>query len=266
MAIQQENHVTIIDVMKELQPGDIYLMAAKPYVVEGMRLAGKNSLSHLVPGSKNRSLEMEVEDRYKVRLSSDGKRIIYICNCKIWSPQRSCSHVICAIATIKKAVSPEALSMLSFSEDYLQYLREALGLVEKSVKTAGTETAPQKPKPPEDTVILVIEIRNGYLNLMFRKNGFPLSLYSPELPADIREFWFQTYYSSKKDYLIEEFFKRFGARYPVVFKEGGRDVPISMDTEVEHRTGAHFDCSGKQVTISKTLDDGKEVSERMFAT
>lgn len=267
MAIQKENTVTIIDVIKKLPSGDIYFMASKPDVVEGLGLARKNSVSDLVPHRKNiKSLEMKVGERYYVKLSSNGDRFDCACGCKSWSPKGNCPHVICAVATVKKAVSPEALSMLSFSEDYLQYLREALGLVEKSVNTAGTETAPQKPKQSEDTVTLIIEIRNGYLDLMFRKNGFPLSLYSPYLPPDIRDFWFQTYYSSKKHQLIEEFFKRFGARYPVVFKERNSDTTLSMDTGIGHKTGVHFDCSDKQVTISKTLDDGFDVSERMSAT
>lgn len=266
MAIQKENPVAIIDVIKKLPPGDIYFMAGKPDVVEGIGLARKNSVSDLVPHRKNiKSLEMKVGERYYVKLSSNGDRFDCVCGCKSWSPKGNCPHVICAVATVKKAVSPEALSMLSFSEDYLQYLREALGLVEKLVKTAGAETEPQKTKPPEDTIILVVEIRNGYLNLMFRKNGFPLSLYALELPVAIRNFWFQTYYSSKKHQLIEEFFKTFGNKYPVVFMDRGREVPLSMDTGIGHKTGVHFDCSDKQVTISKTLDDGKEVSERMSA-
>jgi len=264
--IQQEYHVTIIDVIKKLSPGDIYFMGAKPYVVEGMRLAGKSSIGHLVPDSNNRSLEMEVEDRYKVRLSSDGNRIIYICNCKSWSPQRSCPHVICAIVTIKKAVSPETLATLYLGESYLKYLRKALGLEGKSVKNLGTEAAPDSSKLQDEKVSLIIEISNGHLNLMFRKNGLPLHIYMPALPGDIRNFWFQTYYSSKKHQLIEEFFKTFSDRYPVLFKDREREVPLSMDTGIEHSTGVHFDCSDNRVTISKTLDEGKEVTERMFAS
>ena len=266
MAIREENHVTIIDVIKKLTPGDLYFMASKPYVVEGMRLAGKSSLSHLVPGSNNRFLEMQVEDRYKLRLSTDGNRIISFCNCKNWSPHRSCHHVICAVSTVKKAVSPETLATLHIGEAYLKYLREALGLVGKSVKNLETEAAPQNLKPLDDKVNLIIEISDGHLNLMFRKSGIPLHLYTPTLPGDIRNFWFQTYYSSKKHLLIEEFFKTFGDRYPVLFKDRGREVLLSMDTGIEHRTGVHFDCSDNLVTISKTLDEGVDVSKRMFAT
>jgi non-specific serine/threonine protein kinase len=260
MAIQKENPVTIIDLLKKLHPGDVYLMAAKPYVVEGLRIAGKYSVSHLALGSKNRSLEMKVEERYTVTLSSDGNRIIYFCNCKNWSPRGGCSHIICAVAAIKKAVSPESLSMLHFSENYLQYLRESLGLDMEG------ETAPQKPVPMEKTVTLVIDASDGYLNLIFRRNGLPLSLYSPGIPAEIRDFWFQTYYSPKKHQLIEEFFERFGDRYPVVFKDGMSGVPISMDTDAEHRTGLHFDFKDNQVEISKTMDGGREFSERMVST
>lgn len=257
--MRTEDTVTIIDVIERLTPGDIYLMAGKSYVAEGLHIAGKNSVTEVALDNKDlQSLEMKVGGYYNVRLSSDGKRLFYICDCGKWLPNKNCPHVICALATIKRAVSPDSLSFIPFNRDYLHGLRRDLGLAESPSKTDII-------KLPRESVSLVVEVNSGYLNLMFRKNGFPLSLYSPVFPLNIRDFWFKTQYSPNKHLMLEEFFKRFGARYPVIFREGGKEIPLYMETGTEHTTGIHFDCTDGLVTISKTIENDRELNERMIA-
>src|SRR3989304_951040 len=107
----------LAEMLRKLSAGDVYLLADKRWVMEGFALASKTSAVNLVWDGVNCLLRMTIE-RFLVVVHEKEGKLRAACNCPAWSPAKSCPHAVCAIVTLKKTVSPESFSTVSFPERY----------------------------------------------------------------------------------------------------------------------------------------------------
>ena len=101
------------------QPNDIYAAAAKVHLMAGFEDCRTNKLTNAIWNEDKTALIVSFSDGFQTTLLLEGYRLLTKCNCHQWQPARNCPHVVVVWATLKRMVSPEALSHIQFNRKLL---------------------------------------------------------------------------------------------------------------------------------------------------
>ncbi len=223
-------------------------------------------------------LTLKMQSGRCVSFTVSGEKLVTKCGCNDWAPGHQCRHVVTCWALVKKAVSPESLSSISFSSRLLKDVRILLGIAEeqspsKKMKSASPSATalsrrarpsgnasslrPAPERPVKKAIRLVLEKRQGRLSGVIRKGEDQVLPYGWDgIPADMRRFLVEHYFFEP----TREFFKRFSAMkggYPIVFRQGnGQEVPLDFRADEPLRAGISFHLDKDEVRITRCSQNG----------
>ncbi|MCM0081681.1 DEAD/DEAH box helicase [Geomonas sp. Red32] len=245
----------------EMPPAAIYRLADKIHLFNGFELCKRTPVSGLSWSGDGSVLTVRIKDAVTVDVSltlSQGE-LSTTCDCGVWSPRGRCPHLVAALATVKKVLSPPSFPMLHLPADYLRSLSGQLWTV-----ASVPQAAPAAVMTEEPAYSLVVELGEDGGRLRFCRSGVPLVPWEPDLIPSIREFLRLLYNPLMKGRAVEEFLTRFGARYPVLFASPEGPVPLVYDAALERSLILRLDLQGDQVAVTKTLDDGHGLGSDRF--
>src|SRR6266498_1495874 len=117
MSITINKRPELLAYLEKMHAGQIYLVAHKRHTLTGLGLCRHVTVSDVCWSDDGSQLNLEIRDSgyHEVAIRLDGQNLKFTCDCVEWSPQSQCPHVVCALALLKKAVSPEYLNVLDIS-------------------------------------------------------------------------------------------------------------------------------------------------------
>jgi superfamily II DNA or RNA helicase len=263
MSQKEQGGQELLTHLEKMPPGQIYLAAHKKHTLSGFSLCPHVTVKDVCWSDDGSLLNVDNKsDRYyEVGISLDGENLRFTCDCKNWTRQSQCPHVVCVLASLKKAVSPESLNYLHFSAKYLDEIRALLGLLRKQRQPAPAKPCLDRPASLKSRFCLVLEKKEHSLRMAVTRDGIPVSTFTPGLPFPLRIFLQRLPGYRLNSRLFEEFFQVCGKSSPVVFMDGLRSIPVVMDRHKRQTFLVRLDFTGAAVSISRTLTDGRPLDE-----
>ena len=248
--------------LSEMPAAVIYALADKGHLFSGFELCKKGPVSQVIWSDDGAALHLEVLDAdiFEVSLTLAQGELSGACDCGIWSPGGRCPHLVAALATAKKALTPTSFPMLQLPQSYLAKIREQL----LSVAAAGVALAPVAATPADEGYSLVADRLVGTgVRLRLLLGRLPVMPFQPALPAAVREFLKIMYSPALRRLCIEEFLSRFGAGAPIFFAAPEATFPLRFQAAAHCSLLLNFDLleGEEQLRVTRTLEDGSALSE-----
>jgi hypothetical protein len=266
MPAKESSRQELLAHLEKMPAGQIYLAAHKKNTLSGFSLCPHVTVKDACWSDDGSLLNVEIKsDRYyEVGIRLEGENLRFTCDCKIWTQQSQCPHVVCVLASLKKAVSPESLNFLHFSAKYLADVRALLGLRKKLPQSVSAKPCLDREASSKSRFCLVLERKEHSLRMAVTSNGLPISTFTPGLSFPLRIFLQKLPGYLLNQRLFEEFFQHCGESSPVVFRDGGREIPIVMDLNTRQMLLVQLDFTDGLVSISLTPADGRLLDESVF--
>ena len=249
--------------LTEMPAAVIYALADKGHLFNGFELCKKSPVSELAWSEDGTLLRVELSDTglFAVSLTLAHGELSSACNCGVWSPRGRCPHLVAALATLKKALSPASLPMLQLPADYLAVIRARLLSV--SPESAAPPPAAVTPGA-EERYSLVIDRAGDLFRMRLAREGEQVTPYDPTLPPSIRDFLRVMYAPAIRGRCIEEFLAKFHGRFPVIYRGADGQVPLTLDPGGQRRLLLRLDLAGGELRVTRTLEDGGRLDADSF--
>ncbi|MDD2850565.1 MAG: DEAD/DEAH box helicase [Desulfuromonadaceae bacterium] len=249
------------------RPGDIHSVAAKTHLLHGFNACRANNLKNAVWNVDKSVLEVTFVDTCKATLMADGWRILTTCTCREWQPARNCPHVVIAWATVKRVVSPETLSHITFNTQMLldmkEYLNQEPGVrrtpenVRIPVQTESDTPAVQPNTAKYRLLIEQSAYGNSLKGSVRRGNEQVYGWSAHGLPTGLARFLASHYFYESTERYFRAFTQMTGGAYPIVFRSADeRETVLTYIGESLCNAGITFDIQGNEVSVSRTYFDG----------
>jgi len=251
----------------EMPAAAIYALAHKGHLFNGFELCKRSPVSELTWSDDGATLNLELSSAgiFEVSFTLVQGELSGSCDCGIWSPQGRCPHLVAALATLKKALSPAAFPMLHLAPGYLETVRRELSRAAPGgLGAAGAPPAPAG--PAEGRYALVVDRRGDEVRIRLFHDRVPVSLFEPALPSPIREFLRLMYSPALRGRCIEEFLTRFRGRYPVCFAGSDDLTLLGFEAAPLRSVLLHLDLKGDELRASQLLEDGTPLDESSFVS
>jgi superfamily II DNA or RNA helicase len=258
----EKNNNALLRHLAAMPAAAIYALADKGHLFTGFELSKRSIVSNLRWSDDGASLSLLLSDdaEYRVSLTLLHGELSASCNCGVWSPRGRCPHLVAALATLKKALSPNSFPMLQLRPEYLKGLRSQL-LTESPLSTGssaatGTEV--------EEGYTLLLDRDGDELRIGLLQDGAPLTLSDPRISSAVREYLRLLASPPLRTRGIEEFLSRFGGSSPILYLHHGEELPLRFDYTTRHSLQLQFDLQGDAVVVRSRLDDGTSLDDSSF--
>jgi non-specific serine/threonine protein kinase len=184
-------------------------------------------------------------------------------------------------ALLKKTVSPESLSSVTFNPRLLRDVEILVGLKEeeqapsgqceprgsdtlkdrleraRAVRKAALASKATAVKPGKASIRLVLEVKEGNLYGAIRKGSEQVYPYGWDgIPTDLRRFLVEHYYFEPTIRFFRDFSALKGG-YPIVLRQrSGGETPLAVRDDAPLRAGIRFTLDGESISITRCLSDG----------
>ncbi|HJV34610.1 DEAD/DEAH box helicase [Geomonas sp.] len=251
-------HNALLRHLLEMPAVVIYALADKVHLFNGFELCKREPVSHLSWSEDGSILSIELREDgvFQVSLKLSHGELSTSCNCGAWSPRGRCPHLVAAMATVKKALSPASFPMLQLPSRYLSTIRDSLLSVSPLDRASRAAAVPVEPR-----YALVVDRVDEEVRIRLCRGGVPVTLLEQELPPSVRDFLRLLYNPALRDRSIEDFLARFCGRYPVVYLGGDSVQPLTFDAAVQRSILLHMDLVDGEVRVEKSLDDGSPLDD-----
>ena len=268
----------------DYRPGDIHTVAAKVHLMAGFEACKANTLTDAVWNEDKTALIVSFIGGSQTTLLVEGCRLLAKCTCNQWQPARNCPHVVMAWATLKRLVSPEALTHIRFNQQLLLDMKRYTDREPTPKTIAATDESPTQGKLREKLwearrvrnehlnsaavqasrqFRLVIEHsrhRNGLSGRFMRGDDVIHGWTSIGIPTDLARFMATHYYYESTPQYFETFLSQTNGKYPVVFRDSeAHETPLTYSTDTARQATITFDIQGDEVIISRSLDKGAPI-------
>ena len=247
----------IIRSLRDMPPGDIYLLSPKTYVLRGFNYykqgrvqrfdwnEEKSVLLARVKGSKAYTISIRIED----------DDLNYYCSCPAWDKADNCKHVVCVVATIKNLINSEHFKGNSIIAPHRRELGRSL-LLKK-------EDLPQvKEAPP----VIKRKLPIGYSLVLKRDHSYfsaIATVYKGErkatgraalIPEELRSFATGSpdyyYFRNMNKISILEYLMEYGDTHPIFLKKEDEMTPLRWGEGTRCRPIIKLNATEKEVTAS----------------
>jgi non-specific serine/threonine protein kinase len=244
----------LLAVLEGLSPGSIYGMAPRSEVLRGMELLRGAPVRDICWSRDRSGLFVEVADQrlFEVTLTAAAGELSHTCEC---GRQSGCSHLVSALVTLKKLLSPNQFADVRFSDAYRQELFAAL-----TVTAAGEANA--NPLPFR----LVVETKGAGISVRAWCGDQVATGQERGLSAAMRRFVDMPRLPQFRERIFHMYHELLGADAPVTFRKDGDEMPLRFEQERIRVACTVFDVSAGRVTVEKTLGDGVPFPEAAFAS
>ena len=273
----------LLERFRQYRAGDIHRFAAKAHLLDGFEACRVNSVTSALWNDDRSALTVGFVGGARITLLAQGSDLVTRCSCGTWQPARNCPHVVLVWATLKRLVTPDALSHIKFDQRLLAKMKSYLdkeapaGGAEEAQQTPATPTAtglpsgaeplPEKnrsvvpPAPavaadvPRFRLLIAMDRQTGGLQGLVMRGEETVTGWSVGLPPELSLFLLLNYsYDSTPSY-FETFLKVTGGRHPIVFRDAqGRDTELSYAGGAPRSVGIVFDLCKDQVIVSRSMD------------
>jgi len=247
----------LLAALRDLPAGMIYSLASKAAVLQGLALAMGKGVAGIDWNPDRSVLYGELRDgshHYEVSMEASGGFLTLSCDCPFWRPASHCPHVIAALAVIKKALAPQAVTSLRLDNAYLAAVKTWLAVGEK---TPGPE-----PIPPR----LVVEQGPNGIQARIWIGENPVSIHDQGLPRQVRDFLWVLLNPRESGSIIERYLSSFGDDAPLAFRKGDVEIPLRFDRGRVHATLTLLEQGKGKVIVRKALENGRPIPDACFAT
>lgn len=276
MSSAAENSVNsdVLSLLKELNPGNLYLLTTKTTFLRGFQYYNDDRLKSFSWHENKTLLKGMIlgSSLYTVSFSSRKNTLRYQCDCPAWTTSGQCKHIICGLLTILNLISSKLFHQPDPDENRLQALKtvllreqEIMGVQAPSPRPRRTRSSPVKSnknkKIKDNSYELVIESKGDYPSIFLRNGGIVVD--SPRgLPNHLSSFTYR-YYTDQS--LRDRFFEhltRFANKYPLIFEDDTQKLSLEWDPSLSHESKTELDVSGAQVNIhARVLKEGQMCKE-----
>jgi superfamily II DNA or RNA helicase len=236
----------LLDALQELPAGSVYALASKNEVAEGFRKFAREEVRRFSRSDDGASMTVEVgfSPVRRVEISLDGGRLAYRCCCREDSADRGCSHLVCALVTLKKVLDEDAFRMVAMGAGYRQLLREHLSLAAQAAQHGeGSATAPP-------AASLRIDINGRRTEVRVLLNGEEVVAPSHKVPRPLRAFQGFSSFAGPWWETLARYLHEHGNAYPLFLRIDGKEREVRWKGELPGGTRAVFDASGGQVLVT----------------
>ncbi|HJV66154.1 MAG TPA: DEAD/DEAH box helicase [Geomonas sp.] len=256
-----QSHNALLRHLLEMPPAVIYALADKVDLFNGFELCKKEPVSRLDWSEDGSTVTIELHDHgvFQVALSLSRGELSTTCDCGVWSPRGRCPHLVAAMATVKKALSPSSFPMFQLPSRYLSSIRSQLLSVSSADAASRANEVPVEPR-----YALVVERVDREVIIRLCRGGVPVILLDPELTPSVRDFLRLLYNPALRGRCVEDFLVRFGGRYPILYAGAGSTLPLSFHPAVQRSILLHMDLREDELRVEKTLDDGTPLGGDSF--
>ena len=248
----------------EMPAAAIYALADKAHLFTGFELCNKCPITELHWSDEGTVLTLQLAERgvFEVSITLLQGELSSSCDCGVWSPRGRCPHLVAALATVKKALSPASFPMLHLPADYLRTIRSQL----LSAWPQDAEGGALSETPSDEGYALVFDRVQDELRCRLLKDGEQVTPFQPELPPSVREFLKLMYAPATRGRCIEEFLARFRGRFPLLYAADDSLTPLSFDAAAYRSLLLQLDLRGAELRVSRTLEDGSRLGPDSFVS
>jgi non-specific serine/threonine protein kinase len=237
-----------------LPAGKIYVMAPRDEVLKGMALLKGKPVRDFTWSRDRSTLTIEVADLSLAEVSlsiTDGK-LSHTCECKAL---HGCRHLICALITLKKILSPDSFGHIVFTELYQRELATILSL-DTSDEAQAANRLPFRlvVERNDDGVFILPWIGSRIVN----KDVWSLTEPMRRFMSGLKHTYF-------RERIIEAYLELLGQKATICWRRGGVESPLLFEADRIRETLTLFDLSLGRISITKTLEDGIPLHDDAFA-
>jgi non-specific serine/threonine protein kinase len=256
----------LLEKFKNARPGDIHDIAAKIHLMTGFEACKSNTVQSAAWNTDKSALVVTFLGGVQTTLLAEGWRLLSTCTCRQWQPARNCPHVVVAWATLKRLVSPETLSHISFNQQMLLDMKGYIGQESAAPALPGKTTSVAKAAPVKSIKPSPVKYR-----LLIEKSGQGNSLKggitgggeavygwsARGLPTDLARFLASHYFYDSTQRYFEMFLQMTSGNYPIVFRDAnGSQTTLVYKKDQPFTAGICFDIRGTDVHISRANSTG----------
>jgi hypothetical protein len=252
--------------LSEMPAAVIYALADKVHLFNGFELCKRSPVALLNWSDDGGTLTVELCDTavFEVSLRLVGGELSSSCDCGVWSPRGRCPHLVAALATVKKALSPASFPMLQLPAKYLGDIRsQLLSVSPESISNASSASA-----TVEGRYSLVVDRVAGKVRMRLLQDRMPVTPFEPGLSPAVREFLKIMYAPAMRGRCVEEFLSRFGGKFPVLYAapDLSPDAPLPLRYHAGGRRSVflRLDLRHDELLVTRTLEDGSRLDEKSF--
>jgi non-specific serine/threonine protein kinase len=241
--------------LKQFPAGKIYVMAPRKEVLAGMALLRGTPVRDFTWSRDRSVLTLEVADFALMEISfsiADGE-LSHACEC---GTPGGCRHLICALITLKKLLSPQSFREIHFGDDYLRELSSDLS-ANSDNETARASSLPFR---------LVVEMGDSGISMRPWIGNRVATRQERGLTDAMRRFVGGYLFPVFRERILEVFRELIGPGAPICYRKEDIEIPLEFPGERVRETRTLFDLSQERVTIQKTLEDGKPFPDDAFVT
>ena len=256
----------LLEKFRSYSPGDIHTVAAKVHLMSGIEACKGNTIMNALWNKDKSALVVIFTGGYQTTLLPEGWRLLTKCTCREWQPARNCPHVVIAWATLKRVLSPEALSYISFNRQMLLDMKRFID--QEPGSHAATETAHTGALAGDKNVISAAA---AHYRLLLEQSGQGNSIRGAikrgeesvygwtthGLPTDLARFLASHYFYDSTHRYFEMFQQITDGAYPIVFRDSdGHDTTLVYRKDHACTAGITLDLRGNDIHISRAFADG----------
>ena len=271
----------LLTLLKNRMPGDLHDVAAKIHLMTGFVACKGNTVVNAVWNGDKSVLVVTFTGGFQTTLLADRFRIMTKCTCPQWQPARNCPHVVIVWATLKRVVSPETLSHITFNKQMLLDMKQYIyqePVVGNNVisgetpgQVANTPLLPSKREPDyrdkpaayAPVFRLVISINRFSSSLsgsIMRGNSAVNGWATDGLPADLARFMVSNYYYEPSARYFDTFLAMTKGEYPIIYRNAEAEESVLVyNADKPLKAGISFEVCGEEVIVSCCLENGDPI-------
>jgi non-specific serine/threonine protein kinase len=277
----------LLDLFHKREPRDLYNLASRVNLEEGIEICRHGSIDTTAWNTDKSSISIYFSPSATTTLSSHGMRILTGCSCRQWRPGLQCPHIVAAWAILKRLVSPNSLSHLSFNPDLLERVALLSGLALPPNPSRPTHTVGRDEMILRKVEALVAKQEKSAQRVPSKTwrlglskdvhNRLKIGIYhnkeeiqrwsSQRAPVDIQRFLMTYFYAELTQRYLDGFLSITKGSYPIVFmSEKNEETELVWTPESPLTTTLTFDLRDDEVHLLKTLNDGVALPDQAITS
>ena len=251
------NENPIIVSLKNMPPGDIYLLGPKPYVLRGFNYYRQGRVQRFEWNEDKSVLLARVKGSkaYTISIRLEAGDMKYYCSCPAWDRTDNCKHVVCVVATIKNLINADHFKENSIIAPHRKDLRRSLLLLKDS-----------QPEIDEAVPAIKRKLAAGYSLVLKRDHSYfsaIATVYKGEqkatgraalMPEELRPFATGSpdyyYFRYVNKISILEYLMEYGDIHPLFLKKDDEMIPLRWHEGVLCRPIIKFNATTSEVGAS----------------
>jgi non-specific serine/threonine protein kinase len=245
----------LLSKLEHLPAGKIYVMAPRKEVLKAIALLRGTPLRDFTWSRDRSVLNLEVADPKLTEISlsiADGG-LGHSCECGL---PGGCQHLVCALITLKKLLSPHLFRDIHFSDEYLEELSAIL------TANGHKDSDPSSKLPFR----LVVEQGDSGISMRAWIGNRIATRQDRGLTDGMRRFADGFLNPPFRERILEVFRELIGEDAQISYRKGDVEIPLTFSAERIRETRTLFALAAERVSVHKTLEDGIPLPDDSFAT